>query len=211
MSIGQIATQLKVSKGSVSLWCRDISLTEKQAQRLHLNSVRAGHAGRLRGALKNKQQRIERIESLRRLAQDDVGVLSKRDLLLIAVALFWAEGAKSGSRFMFVNSDPAMILCMYRYVIEVEKVDPKDIFVRIQINRIHEPRIRSVLKFWRTLLNLSAEQFGTPYYIQALSKKVYENHSSYFGIARLGVRKGTILQYKLLGYIDALKTEHLPG
>ncbi|MCA9363452.1 hypothetical protein KC851_03975 [Candidatus Kaiserbacteria bacterium] len=206
LSIIAIAKELNVAKSSVSLWCRDLELTKKQRERLRQNSIQAGHRGRMIGALKNKQKRIDEQEHYRRLGKKEIGELSNRDLTIIAASLFWAEGAKTGSRFTFINSDPDMILCMYRFVTEVLKIEKSRILVTIQINKIHESRIHKVLGFWSSLLGLPRSQFGKPYYVNVPPKKKYNNHETYYGIARLRVNNGASLQYKLLGYISALKS-----
>jgi hypothetical protein len=125
--------------------------------------------------------------------------------MIAATALFWAEGAKTGSRFIFINSDPDMVLLMMHYLTKVLKIDRSQISATIQINRVHEKRIESVYKFWSELLELPKERLGNPYYINIVPKKKCENHDSYNGILRLLVSNGASLQYKLLGYISALK------
>jgi predicted transcriptional regulator len=205
LSINVIANKLNVSKNSVSLWCRDIPLTKEQRKNLEENTRLAGNVGRMIGAEVNRQKRLANLKKYNERGKDEIGRLSKRDLTLLAAALFWAEGAKTGSRFVFVNSDPGMILLMKRYLIEVEKVESSRIFVTVQINRIHEQRIEIVNKFWMDLLQLPKNQFGKVYYIGVVPKKKYENHEEYYGILRITVRNGASLQYKLLGYINALK------
>jgi len=204
-SVGDIAFKLGVSKSTASLWCREIELTSTQQERLRANAIAAGHRGRLIGTQKNRQKRLDAIQLSKDLGKREIGKLTKRDLTILAAALFWAEGAKTGSRFMFVNSDPSMVLCMYKYLSEVEKIEPNRLSMTVQINRIHEKRIHKVFRFWSSLLEIPLRQFGKPYYIDVTPKKVYANYDSYYGIARLRVRGGASLQYKLLGYIDALQ------
>lgn len=204
-SITSIAKQLGVSKSSVSLWCRDIKLTSIQQQRLKQNSFDAGNKGRIIGAEINRQKRLNSIELYKKQGQIEIGELSDRDLTMLATALFWAEGAKTGSRFIFINSDPSMIVLMVHYLTKVLKIDRERITATIQINHIHKNRIESVYDFWSSLLKLPIEHFGKPYYINVVPKKKYQNHDLYNGILRLRVNRGSGLQYKLLGYINALK------
>lgn len=204
-SVGAIAEELNVSKSSVSTWCRDIKLTITQKRFLKKNSSDAGNKGRMIGAEMNRQKRLDSIGLYESQGRKEIGNLSKRDLTMLATALFWAEGAKTGSRFIFINSDPNMILLIFRYLTQVLKVDPSRISATVQINRIHEKRIDTVLNFWATILKLPRERLGTPYYIDAIPKKNYDNYDSYNGILRLRVSNGSGLQYKLLGYISALK------
>lgn len=212
-SIIEVANELGVAKSTASLWCREIKLTKKQSEQLLANRIAAGHRGRIIGANTNKQKRIDAIKLGKDSGKREIGSISKRDLLILATALFWAEGAKTGSRFMFINSDPDMILCVCRYLVEVENIEPNRFFLTIQINRIHEPRINKIYNFWSNYLNLPLSQFGSPYYINVVPKKIYANNDSYYGIARLRVNGGASLQYKLLGYIDALKKSdsHMSG
>ena len=202
----EIASQLAVSRSAVSLWCRDLVLTDAQAKKLRLNSINAGHKGRLIGAATNKKRRLDEIEACKKSAATEIGLLSKRDLVILASALFWAEGAKTGSRFMFVNTDPDMIKIMYQFLVKVIQIQPNRIYLTVQINRVHEFRIKKVLDFWSVLLGLPYEQFTKPYYIDVVPKKKYENFDEYYGVARLGVRGGASLQYRILGYINALKS-----
>ena len=210
--MGFIVRKLDISKSTASQWCRDLTLTKKQTEQLRNNSNKAGHKGRILGALANKQKKIDMVRLYKESGVAEIGKVSGRDLLIAAAALFWAEGSKTGSRFMFVNSDPQMILCVCIYLTKVAEVDASRLRITVQINKIHKPRIEKVLQFWSDFLHIPLGQFGNPYYIDMAPKKVYENYNSYYGIARLRVLGGSRLQYKLLGYIDALKAEcRLPG
>jgi hypothetical protein len=99
-----------------------------------------------------------------------------------------------------------MIFLMKRFFTDILKVNKNDIRVTVQINHIHKVRITKVLRFWRTLLQLPREQFTEVYYVLAEPKKRYENHNSYYGIVRLAVRKGSHVQYKMLGYIESIRS-----
>ena len=56
-SMKEIAKKLKVSKGSVSLWCKDIELTENQKLKLHKQMVRGSYAGRMAGVRMQKERK----------------------------------------------------------------------------------------------------------------------------------------------------------
>ncbi|WP_030684898.1 helix-turn-helix domain-containing protein [Streptomyces sp. NRRL B-1347] len=118
----EIKTELGCSKSSVSLWVRDLPKPEPRCtpeeQRARMN---AGLA-KLRAA-----QDRERIAT-RQAATASVGPLSDRELFIIGVALYWAEGTKSKpyarrERVTFVNSDPEMIELFLRWLdlLEVER------------------------------------------------------------------------------------------
>lgn len=104
----EIQAELGCSKSSVSLWVRDLPHPEPRCtpeeQRARMN------AGLAR--LRAEQDRVR--EETKRAAAAAIGKLSDRELFLVGVGLYWAEGAKDKpysrrEQVLFVNSDPGMI------------------------------------------------------------------------------------------------------
>lgn len=210
--INEIKDKLGLSKSTVSFWCRDIILTEEQYKKIKKEHVFKTQKGRLIGAQMNKNKRLNAIKEADNLGKKIIKNISKRELLLIATALYWSEGSKSDSTsgFIFVNSDPEMILIMKLFLVDVLHILSEEIICSIQINRIHEQRINVVLNFWKKLLNLRNSQFRKPYYINTKVKKIYDNYENYYGVCRLIVRRGKNLKYRMLGLIKAIKEDILP-
>ena len=211
ISIIQIARELNISKSSVSTWCRDIILTKEQMEKLEKNKGLSVTKGQRMGAEANKKKRLDAIYNAEEYGKRIIKKISKRELLLIGTALYWSEGSKSEytSGFIFVNSDPTMISVMRRFLTFYMNISTEDIICSIQINRIHEKRIKIVLNFWKNLLELPESQFRKPYYVNSKVSKVYDNYHNYYGICRLVVRKGMNLKYRMLGLIKAMKEDIL--
>jgi len=205
LSISDIAFLLNVSKSSISMWCRDLELTEKQKDRLKKKSIKAGSIGRLLGSQANKEKKIFRVKFYKKQGKNYLGELSKRDVILVAAALYWGEGSKTGGRFIFINSDPDMIKFMFNFLINDLSIGKDKIKLNIQINETHKYRIKEILKFWSFLLKFPIGSFGNTYFIKTKTKKFYPNHKDYYGIIRLSVSKSSELQYKILGLISSLK------
>ncbi|KKW10782.1 MAG: hypothetical protein UY50_C0026G0009 [Parcubacteria group bacterium GW2011_GWA2_49_9] len=203
-SILGIAREFGIAKSTVSLWCRDILLTDGQKETLFKNRFWAGSKGRLMGAKANRQKRVKTIEESKAWAGSLLGAMSRRDLLITGIALYWAEGSKTDRRFIFVNSDPAMILVMYQWLKDVFGIQKEAFMPRISINEIHKPRIQKVLEFWSHLLELPVEQFGNPWFIKAKVNKVYDNYDTYYGILRLGMRNAAPFKCKMSALIELL-------
>ena len=211
ISIVTIAKELGVSKSATSLWCRDILLTSEQIEKL--KKQKGSAMGRWMGAESNRRKKLNAINIANDWGKKHIKKISKRELLLIATALYWSEGSKSDSTsgFIFVNSDPEMIIVMKLFLVNVLQIPSKEIVCSIQINRIHEKRINMVLNFWKKLLHLRNSQFRKPYYVNTKVSKVYDNYENYYGICRLIVRKGKNIKYRMLGLIKALKGDILSG
>ena len=207
VSIVVIASMLGVTKSSVSAWCRDITLTPEQNFKLVKNKGVSVTTGQRMGAEANKKMRLNAIRDAELYGQEMVKKISNRELLLIATALYWSEGSKSSrtSGFVFVNSDPEMILLMKKFLVSTMGVAPEDIICSVQINKIHEKRIGVVLNFWKNLLILGEEQIRKPYFVRTKTNKVYENYDTYFGVCRLIVSRSSQLKYRMNGLIKALK------
>ena len=208
-SIKEIAKILGVSKSSVSLWCRDIILTEKQIKSLSKRAVEKGLKGRLIGIQGNRDKKRKAVDEAKEWALNELCHFDKRDLLIAGIALYWAEGGKSvyTGTFHFSNSDPRMITLMCEWLNIFFGVTKKDFQPRISINEIHSSRIEKVKKFWSELLIIPVLSFPVTF-IHTKQKKVYENHDNYFGVLSLRFKKSTFIRYKVLALIEALILEN---
>ena len=204
-SIIDISKVLSVSKGSVSIWCRDIRLTNAQREALVQNAISAGNVGRMKGAEVNRRKRLENIRTQERIARSMVGKLTKRDIFMLGIALYWGEGSKTTtSTTSITNSDPETIL-FARNWFEAIGVQRKMLRPYIFISEHHKKREEAILCFWSELLEIPRSQFPKTTLLRGRPKKIYENHDSYYGVLALRVRKSSSLKYKILGLIKACK------
>lgn len=90
--VQEIAAELGVSKSSVSLWVRDLPApAPRSVEHVRMMSER-------RWAPVRRRRNIERLVTKAR-ASASVGTVTERELYLIGVALYWAEGAKDKPYF----------------------------------------------------------------------------------------------------------------
>src|SRR3990167_1868383 len=97
LSIKYIAKKLNVSTSSVSLWTRDIILTQEQYKVLESHARDPLYGKRLDYINHIKLQTNKKVEELKRKGINEVGLLSKRELFLVGIALYWSEGFKKDS------------------------------------------------------------------------------------------------------------------
>jgi len=161
------------------------------------------------GAAMNHKKKKDMIVVSMEKAASLVGSMTRRDLFMLGIGLYWGEGTKSEkSALAIVNSDPEIILVMYKWFKKMFSVKDEDFMPRIFINEIHRPRIKKVVEYWSSLLQLPAGQFGNQVFLKIKQKKVYENYDSYYGILSLKVRKSSKLKYEVLGLIDTVKKRY---
>ncbi len=204
-SIKWIATKLNVAQGSVSAWCRDVKLTKNQIIRLEKQGRDPLYGRRLQYALSQQKTRALITEKLLREGIEEVGVLSKRELMLVGTALYWAEGYKKDSQVGLGSSDPSMMRLYVRWLIICFGYKVDDLLFRVSINESHKYRERKIVEYWANIFNISVERFQKPFYQHAKWKKVYDNPNDYYGVLRVRARRSTNLLRKIKGNIEGLK------
>ncbi|MFD7263000.1 hypothetical protein [Streptomyces sp. NPDC059874] len=108
MTYDQIQVELGCSKSSISLWVRDLPKPERQ------RSPEEASAIAKRGWERTLQLREDERRQTKEQATAEIEALSDRELFILGVGLYWAEGSKDKpyerrERTIFVNSDPGMI------------------------------------------------------------------------------------------------------
>src|SRR5687768_13501487 len=116
-SYREIASVVPVSKSTLSLWLRDVPLTD--AHRASLDARRV-HGARSR-ADAVRAGRVRRVELLQAEAAAEIGPLTDRELFLLGVAAYWCEGTKTkpwrpAQGLAFINSDPGLIVLFLRWL-----------------------------------------------------------------------------------------------
>ena len=148
-----------------------------------------------------------RKKNLEAVGKKKIGNLTKRELFLVGSALYWAEGSKKDRRTTFVNSDPVMILLYIKWLRECLEVKVEDIYCHISINQDYQSRIKKVENYWSRITGISLENFRSPSYKKVKNRKFYANFNKHYGSLFVKVKKGTNLNYEILGYIEGLKNQ----
>ena len=200
-SVKEIAKRLGVSPSAVSLWTRDIALTPLQREKLDARRIAAGHRGRMLGTEMNKRQKQKRIAHAQKEALEKIKSLSRQDLFMLGLGLYWGEGTKaSDGTVAIVNSDPLIIQIMIRWFRECWDVDPSRFQPRVFISSTHEDRKEALTRFWVKTLAIPRRQFRRMIFL-AKGKKIYENRNVYYGVLTLRIAKGSELRHRILADI----------
>lgn len=203
-SIKQIAKELSVSVGIVSLWCRQVELTEKQKEKLKRRKIRVRHLRRL--AKQSHLRKLSRIKELIKNARAEIKNLTDQELFLTGLSLYWAEGFKSikEGRLGFCNSDPRMIKFMIKWFEKTLKIKKEDFILRTEFNESHKDRLEEILNFWSKTTKIPINQFEKPFYHRSAWLRDYSNRDDYFGVLRIRIRKSSELLNKVRGWIVGL-------
>lgn len=170
-SIKDIARTLGVAKSSVSIWVRNIALTKKQLTTLSEKGVSKELVEKRRlKRLSNEQ--IKR-NDIMFLAGKDITKISKYELRLIGLCLYWGEGGKTNHGVARIsNSDPDVIKVMMRFFREICLVE--DSKFRGHIHTYSHLNAKMAKRYWSQVSGIPHNQFYKSYIkrsVASLGKK----------------------------------------
>jgi len=199
-SINQIIQETGFSKGSVSLWIRDIILTPKQKNRISergrsVESIEKRRINRLVNAQMKRQAVMDK-------AKEDFTNISLEQLKLIGIILYLGEGAKTHHGMARLsNSDPMVIKMMTRFFREVCNV-PDNKF-RASIHTFQHANIEKTEKYWSKISGIPRRQFFKTY-IKPSAASLHKRNTLPFGTFDIYVCD-TKLFLTIMGWIEKIK------
>lgn len=195
-SIKDIARILAVSQSTVSLWCRDIKLSQKQLNKILDTKRNLITRGRMKGAMMQRQKRVRAIHEATQEAKK-LNKLTNNEFFIAGLALYLAEGTKTYGTVQFTNSNKHIVKFMMSWFNRFYNIPLSQIKCSIHINAIHKNREKDIIAFWRRYLRLKSGNFTDVRYTKTPPKKIYENHNKFYGTMDLRIKKSTNLLYKI--------------
>jgi transcriptional regulator with XRE-family HTH domain len=199
----EIAAQLGVSKGSVSLWVRDMPRTG----RLSYEEYRRRNAeGVARYWASEAPLREARRQAITDAAGAEIGALSDREILIAGAIAYWCEGCKSkphrpSEQMAFINSDPQLIRFFMRFL-TVAGVSPDRLTCRLHIHESAD--VAAAQRFWLDVTGLPDTQFKRPTLKRHNPRTVRKNTGQdYHGCLIIKVRRAAELYRKVEGWARA--------
>jgi transposase-like protein len=157
MSYSQIKAELGVSKSTLSLWLRDLPLSDTRLRELRdFNQVRIEKT-----RLKKQQKRSMRLDSVANKASVDIGTISNRELLIAGFFLYWAEGGKTKNYTTNLsNTDPVMIRAFIKWLALIGGSKEK-VYVRLHL--YSDMTEKKEIEYWSREIDLPQKQFRKSY------------------------------------------------
>lgn len=209
VSVKKIAAHLGVARSSASVWVRDIVLSVEQLEELRKSELDGAERGRIKGALVQKEKRSQLVLEYKKLGIEQIGLLTKRELLIAGLALYWGEGYKKGRRLQFCNSDPKMIQFLLYWLQNCFEINLQEIRCRVGINEIHRKRDEIVRTYWSNLTGIPLSQFTSTSFKKVTNKKIYENFHEHYGTLAIEISQPARFYGKIIGLIEGLAQARL--
>jgi len=197
-SYSQIKNNLGVSKGSLSLWLKDYPLSKEQ-----MTAVRDFSEVRIekfrQTMLVKREKRFADFYKSEKIKQLP---LSKRELFIAGLFLYWGEGVK-GLKYQLglYNTNPQLVkfgLLWYRDILHVPLKK-----IKIHLHLYADMNIQEEIKFWSRQLKISVSHFGKPYIKK--NQKTQINYKGTFGHGTCGlIVNDVLLKERIMASLKAI-------
>lgn len=188
-SYSQIRASLSVGKGTLSEWLRGYPLSENRIRELRGRNPKRIESFRNTMARKREVKLKKAYEE----AKLSIRKLSKRDLFIAGLFLYWGEGDKNGNTFSVSNTDPNMMRLFMKWSRALGIREDKFRVVLHIYSDMDEDKERN---FWSDVLKIPIKNF----------RKTYVKDSTLTGLTyKNGFKHGTcmvrVYDKKLVSFI----------
>lgn len=197
----RIEAELGCSKSSISLWVRDLPKPERRDP-----TEQAKLAARKRWE-HELAVRDEKRQRTKAAAAQEISNVSDRDLFMVGVALYWAEGSKDKpydrrENVLFVNSDPGVIK-LYLAWLRLLGVERERLQYRVMIHMTAD--VEGAERYWADLVGVDVSRLQKTTIKKHNPKTVRKNvGDTYRGCLVIRVSKGADLYRRIEGWWTGL-------
>ena len=203
----EILNAIPVAKSTLAIWLKKAKLSKPENQKF----TEAKRLASLRGGQAKKKQRIEKQNKILSQANSEINNISDRELFLIGVIMYWAEGAKEkeyrpGSPFEFSNMDPKMIQILIIWLLKVCKINKNMLIFNIFLHQTHKNRVEEVRAYWSKITGFSINNFSAVYWKKNKLLKTNRKNTEekYHGVLKIKVKRSSDLVRKIAGWSEGI-------
>lgn len=205
LSYSEIENRLHVPKSTLSFWLKKIKLTSEQIKKLDNKKIEVARANALKKI--SKTSRI--IEDIKNSSAKDIKEISRKELWLIGVVLYWKNGNKSDLKkgVHFSSSDPSMIRLFLKWLKEAGGIKDEeikfDIFIRRNKKDKNNSTVENAVNYWSEITGFSKNHFSSIYFQKAKNTKGKDGQKTWF--LRIKVVQSSMLARQIAGWIKGIQ------
>ena len=200
-SYSEIKKQIDVSKSSLSLWLRDIPLTNKQIRRIKNNKEKA--IERFRETMRHKREK--RLSGYYKKQKKRWFPFSNREQFLTGLFLYWGEGNKASQHSISIsNTDPGVLKFSLHWMRKSLKIPSQSIKVYLQL--YSDMNVEEAINFWSMELGIPKNQFNKPY-IKVSTRSLIDQKGFGYGTCNI-VAQNTRIKENILMTIKAISDKY---
>ncbi|MFE3448381.1 hypothetical protein ACFXJ8_05535 [Nonomuraea sp. NPDC059194] len=200
----------------MSLWVRDLP---REGRLSKAETDRRSAEARRRYWEAERPRRETARREVTRLARQEIGLLTDREVLIAGAVAYWCEGSKNkphreSNHITFINSDPGLILLFLRFM-RVVGVSSARLYFRVHIHENAD--VEAAGRYWLELTGADPAQFRRTTLKRHNPKTVRRNTGeTYRGCLRVDVRDPLEIYLKIEGWArgamdDSCDPDRRPG
>ncbi|MEK6832597.1 MAG: helix-turn-helix domain-containing protein [Nanoarchaeota archaeon] len=185
LSVNKIAKEVGASKGTVSVWVRDIQLTKEQKIQLAKNR-NPGYSGFSTKEIlaEEKEKRIESQNKGREI------VKSCEEGYRYGCMLYWTKGEKNKNCVVFSNTDVNIMILFINFLRKYFNCNNKDFSISVTANVNSEYSSSDIENFWIQNLGIEKECLKK----STFKKNDKENNEYPYGKCRIALNNTDVIQ-----------------
>lgn len=199
-SYSQIKQKFKVSKSTLSRWLKDYPLSKERIRELRDNSQQ--RIEKFRQTMLRKREKL--LALYYKEQRKKILPLSKKELLLAGLFLYWGEGNKASRCTISINNTGPSVLKFSLYWLINAFFIPKD-KIQVFLHLYKDMDINKEINYWSQQLKMPKRYFTKPYI--KTSTKIDIDHKG-FGHGTCGIKvNNTVLKEKILMAIKVVSDD----
>ena len=205
-SYNMISQELGLAKSTLSDWLKEIPYTPSKKVMDRIGAARA------KSAQTRHNQKVANIFMAKKLAEKELGKLTKRDLWLLGIGLYWGEGDKfSNEGIKIMNSDPEIIKAAIKWFRKICGLSAKNF--RLAIHTYPDNNISETINYWSKITGIPKKQFGKTQIDRRTNKSKKKKGKLPYGTAKLVVKSngkkefGVFLHRRIMGWIETVSNQ----
>lgn len=158
----EIRRELKLSKSTLSDWLSKYPLTTVQLELLKKTIKNNKDIAREKYIITMRSRREERLRKTYKTQKNNILPLSKKELLIAGLFLYWGEGQKRLPGYIGISNTNPKIIKFALYWLTRSLAIPKK-KIRIQLHLYNDMNIDKEIEYWSEELKIDKNQFNNPY------------------------------------------------
>lgn len=209
LSYSEIKNRINVPKSTLSFWLKKIKLTEEQKQKLNANRLEA-----LKRGLEKKISRTRKIiEEIKTAATKNIKNISKKELWLMGIMLYWRERLLSGNEtdlrkgVKFTTSDPYLAKLFLKWLKDIGRIKNEEIGFDIFLPVSDKGSTNEAIAFWSDVAEFPEDKFRSIYFQRIKPKRKKGGRTANrtkFGLLRIRVRASSMLARQIAGWVRGI-------
>lgn len=155
-SVKEIARSLNISLSTSSLWTKSLVLSDAAKKRIEQRQINARAKAAITNKLKKQERErrvVENCDVLRRSNK-----LTSEEAKIYLSLLYWGEGAKTGNRVTFMNSDPKLMASFIGLLRKGFAVNENKLQGVLHLHSYHDKQ--KMIDYWSVVTGIKKEKIS---------------------------------------------------